>query len=71
MTISIILFEREYRRWVSDRSGIQCPPLLPDPYESRTVSVATSPLPGAGQGLFARGFFSSFSSLAISLSRIS
>ncbi len=36
------------------RSSVGQNPLVPDPYESRTVQVGPSSFPGAGEGLFAR-----------------
>ena len=43
-----------YRRDVSSGETIGRQPLLPDPYEARTVYVAESGIAGAGEGLFAR-----------------
>lgn len=43
-----------YRHDPSTAARISSEPLLADPYEARTVRVAPSTIPGAGEGLFTR-----------------
>ena len=43
-----------FHRCVSTETVLNSWPLVPDPYESLTVYVAPSRIPGAGEGLFAR-----------------
>ena len=43
-----------YKREISDYDRVTSEPLLPDPYEAVTVTVTSSKVPGANDGLFAR-----------------
>jgi histone-lysine N-methyltransferase SETD7 len=43
-----------YRRWISTREDVVCPPHQPDVYEKRLVEVGMSLVEGGGEGLFAK-----------------